>query len=155
MTPEARDPRVDPVADWPPAALRPERLYAWYFLAQAAVGMGLWVAFAGSSTARGWFDLVPSHRAVTQAFFLADLLVGVLGSILSAWALETRASWTLPIVAFTAGGMVYPTLYLVAWVALTGTAAGRTCLTIMIPPSTITCWITYQTFRTRRTATTR
>jgi hypothetical protein len=153
MTSGANDRRLDAAgADWPPPLFRPERLYAWYFGVQAVVGIGLWVAFAGSTTVRSWFDLVPSNHAVTDAFFLADLLVGVLGSGLSAWALETGATWTLPIVAFTAGGMVYPTLYLVAWVAITGTHAGRTCLVIMIPPSTITCWITYQLYRTSRAA---
>ena len=81
-----------------------------------------------------------------DAFVFADVLVVVVGSLLSAWALRSRAPWTVAVAAFTAGGIVYPTLYLVGWVSFTG--AGALCLAIMIPPSILTCWIAYQTYRT-------
>ncbi len=128
--------------------MRPERIYAAYLAAEAIVGVLLWVAFAASTTVRGWFDLMPAHHAVTDAFVLADLLVAVVGSALSAWGVDARKSWAVPMVAFTAGAMVYPTLYLVAWVSFAGT--GTACLAIMVPPAILTCWIAYQTWRTSR-----
>lgn len=129
-------------------ALRPERIAAGYFLAQAIVGIGLWVAVATSGSVHDWIDLLPSHPPVTDAFFVADLVVGVVGSTLSAIALWRRSPWALPVVAFTTGGIVYPTLYLVAYVAWAG--EGRNVLSIMVPPSTLSCWFTYQTYRAGR-----
>ncbi len=126
----------------------PEPVYVWYFVAQAAVGVALWVALAVSPTVRSWFELRPDTHAVMDAFVFADVLVVVVGSLLSAWALRTRAPWTVPMVAFTAGGVVYPTLYLVGWVSFTG--SGALCLAIMVPPATLTTWIAYQTYRTTR-----
>jgi len=127
---------------------RPERIYAAYLAAQAVVGLLLWVAYAASGTVRGWFELLAGHRPVTDSFVLADLLVAVVASALSAWGVDRNRSWAVPAVAFTAGAMVYPTFYLVAWVSFTGT--GRAALTIMLAPATLTCWIAYQTWRTNR-----
>lgn len=141
-----------PTAELPhgsaPDRWTPDRVYAGYFVAQAAVGVALWVALATSPRVADWIDLLPSHPSVTDSFFLADLFVGVLGSALSAVALGRGARWAFPVVAFTAGGMVYPTIYLMNYLALTG--VGRNVLAIMIPPSTLTCWITFQLFRAAR-----
>ena|GEM_PF-2645159 len=136
----------DRVASPDRAAERAEPIYVWYFVVQAVVGVGLWVALAGSDTIRSWFELRPGTPAVMDAFVFADVIIVVVGSLLSAWALHTGASWAVPVVAFTAGGVVYPTLYLAGWVSFTGT--GALCLAVMLPPSTLTCWIAYQTYRT-------
>jgi hypothetical protein len=128
--------------------VRAARIYAAYLAAQAVVGVLLWVAYVASPTVRGWFELLPSHRPVTDAFALADLLVAVLASACSAWAVDREAAWAVPAVAFTAGAMVYPTFYLIAWVSYAGT--GRAALTIMLAPATLTCWIAYQTWRSQR-----
>lgn len=128
--------------------MRPEHIYAAYLAAQAVVGALLWIAFGSSSTFRGWFDLMPAHHAVTDAFVLADLLVAVVGSALSAWGVGAGRSWAVPAVAFTAGAMVYPTFYLLAWVSFAET--GRSALTIMLVPAMVTCWIAYQTWRSSR-----
>ena len=130
-----------------PAPPPAEPIFVWYFVAQAAVGIGLWVVLASSDRVRSWFELMPAHHEVMNAFVFADVAVVVVGSLLSAWALRSQASWAVPSVAFTAGGIVYPTLYLVGWVSFTG--VGTLCLAIMLPPSTLTCWIAYQTFRSR------
>ena len=112
------------------------------------MGVLLWVAYAASATFRGWFELLEGHGAVTESFVLADLLVAVVASACSAWGVDRQRSWAVPATAFTAGAMVYPTFYLVAWASLTGT--GRAALNIMLPPATLTCWIAYQTWRAHR-----
>ena len=123
-----------------------EPVYIGYFVAQAVVGVVLWAGLAASPTVRSWFELRPDTHAVMDAFVFADVLVVVVGSLLSVWGLRTAAPWAVPVVAFTAGGVVYPTLYLVGWVSFAG--SGSLCLAIMVPPATLTCWIAYQTYRT-------
>jgi hypothetical protein len=125
-----------------------ERIYAAYLAVQAVVGVLLWIGYASSRTVRGWFELLPSHPAVTDAFVLADLLVAVAGSAFSAWGVDRRRSWAVPVVAFTAGAMAYPTFYLIAWVSFAGT--GNACLAIMVPPTVLTAWIAYRTWRMDR-----
>jgi hypothetical protein len=125
--------------------LRTERIFAGYFLLQAVTGIVFWVLLDNVHSVRKVFELAPANHEVTNAFFLADLLVGVVGSFLTAYALDRNARWALPIAAFTTGGIVYPTLYLVLWVSHTQVGGG--CLAIMIPPSTLSTWITYQTWR--------
>jgi hypothetical protein len=121
------------------------RVFAGYMGLQALVGVLFWTALVASPRIRSVFDLMPSHHEVTDAFFLADLLVGVVGSILGAWGLWTAARWTVPVLAFTTGGIVYPTLFLVCWVAMAGT--GEACLAIMLPPSVLSTWVTWRTWR--------
>jgi hypothetical protein len=121
-----------------------QRVFAGYMALQALVGVLFWTALAASPRIRSVFDLMPSHHEVTDAFFLADLLVGVVGSALGAWGLWTAARWTVPVLAFTTGGIVYPTLFLVCWVALAGT--GEATLAIMLPPSVLSSWVTWRTW---------
>ena len=122
-----------------------ERLYAGYLVVQAACGIVLWILWAGVPTVRSWFELAADRHAVMDAFVFADLIVAVLGSVLSAWSIHGRKSWAVPMVAFTAGAMLYPTLYLVGWVSFKGT--GALCLAIMVPSTTLTCWVAYQTWK--------
>ncbi len=128
--------------------LRPERLYAGFLVAQAACGVALWILFATSTTVRSWFELMPQYHRVMDAFVFADILVVVVGSLASAYAIDRRATWAVPVVAFTAGGVVYPTLYLLGWVSFAGT--GAACLGIMVPTAVLTCWVTYQTWKLSR-----
>jgi hypothetical protein len=123
------------------------QLSAAYFVLQAIVGIALWVGYAGSPTLRSWFGLLAAKRAVTEAFAYPDLGVIVVGSLLSAWALASRARRAVPLTAFTAGAVLYPTLFLVGWVAMTRGATGSATLAIMIPPSVLTSWIAYLTWR--------
>ena len=122
-----------------------QRLVSGYFTAQGIVGIAFWIAM-GSPTFRSWIELVPSHRPVTDAFVAADFLVGVLGSFATAWAVERQHRLAGPAAAFTLGGILYPTLYLVNFVAATG--RGTVPLAIMIVPSVLTSWATYLTIRT-------
>jgi hypothetical protein len=133
------------VADAP---IRPERVYAGYLILQAVTGVALWVTWATSSTVRGWFELMPERHAVMDAFVFADLGLAVVGSALAAWAVGWGKSWAVPVVAFTAGTVMYPTLYLIDWVAMTG--SGSLCLAVMVPAATLTSWIAYEVWRAAR-----
>ena len=124
--------------------MRAERIYAGYLAAQAVMGVVFWVTLLNVSEARSWLELMPERREVTDAFILADALV-IVGSTASAWAVATSKRWAVPVVAFTAGGVVYPTLFLVCWVAFTG--VGAATLAVMVAPSTLTCWVGYQIWR--------
>lgn len=125
-----------------------DRVFAGYFALQAVAGTLFWVALLGSPRIRSVFDLMPSHHEVTDAFFLADVMVGVAGSALGAWGLRSGARWSIPVVAFTTGGIVYPTLFLVVWVALAGTGAAT--LAIMLPPSVLSTYATWRTWHSHR-----
>jgi hypothetical protein len=121
-----------------------ERVFAGYMVLQATVGLLFWTALAVSPPIRSAFDLMPEHHEVTNAFFLADLIVGVGGSAFGAWALWSGARWAAPVLAFTTGGIVYPTLFLVCWVAIADT--GGACLAIMVPPSVLSTYVTWRTW---------
>ena len=92
-----------------------------------------------SPTVRSWFELTPDRRAVTDGFFVADMVI-VGASIASAWAIRARRPWAVVAVAFTTGLILYPTAYLVAWVATTD-GPGVAGLWIMIPPALINPWV--------------
>jgi hypothetical protein len=138
--------RRDPSDSRPTTAI--DRIYAAYFVVQAAVGIALWVGYASSSALRSWAGLVPGHAAVTTAFAYPDLGVIVVGSLLSAWAIHGGRASAVPFTAFTAGAVLYPTLYLMGWVALTHDR-GTGTLAMMLPPALLTSWISYQVFATR------
>lgn len=121
------------------------RVFAAYLVVQAVVGLGFWVGLAVSEEVRELFELVPDIRSVTSAWLLADLVVGVLGSALGAYALWTDRRWALPVIAFTTGGIVYPTVMLVSWVLMEDT--GLATLTIMVPPSVISLYVTWWVWR--------
>jgi hypothetical protein len=123
------------------------RISAGYLGAQAILGIVLWVGLAASSTARSWFELVPGRRAVTDGFRFADLGLIVIGSALGAWALASNRPWATPAVWFTAGAVMYPTVFLIGWVSFTR-GVGVVGLAVMVPVSTFTCWVAYQTWRT-------
>ena len=121
------------------------RVFAVYLVVQAVVGLAFWVGLAASEDIRELFELAPERRSVTSAWLLADLLVGVLGSAVGAYALWRDRSWTLPVIAFTTGGIVYPTVMLVSWVLMEDT--GGATLAIMVPPSVISLYVTWWAWR--------
>jgi len=124
-----------------------ERVLAGYLALQAVAGIAFWVILGAVPAAREWLELMPEERQVTDAFLFADAIV-VLTSAASAWAVAARRTWAVPAVAFTAGGLVYPTLFLVCWVAFTGD--GAMTLAVMVAPSSLTCWATWQLWRAAR-----
>ena len=124
-----------------------KRVYVGYLAAQTVLGIGWWIALSTSTTVRSSFELMADHRAVMDAFVFADVAVVVLGSALSAWAIAREVAWAVPAVAFTAGGIVYPTLYLFGWVSFT--TVGSPLLAAMIAVSTLTCWVAFQLWRNR------
>ena len=121
------------------------RVFAAYLVVQAVVGLAFWVGLAVSDEVRELFELVPEIPSVTDAWLFSDLVVGVLGSALGAYALWVDARWALPVVAFTTGGIVYPTVMLVTWVLTEDT--GLATLAIMVPPSVISLYVTWWTWR--------
>jgi len=129
------------------AAVNVRRGVAWYLVAQAAVGLALWAAAAASDTVHGWFALVEDRPEVTAAFFFADLVI-VAGSLAGAYALRADREWALPVVAFTAGAVVYPTTYLLGWSVLTD-GGGSAALAVMLAPATLSCWVTWLVWRAR------
>lgn len=116
-------------------ALPGTALYTGYLVAQAIVGIVLWILWGTSTTVRSWFELVDDVPAAMDAFVFADLLVGVAGSALGAVGVWRGARWAAPVVTFVAGGLVYSTLYLIAWVSFAET--GALTLAIMVPPAII------------------
>jgi hypothetical protein len=116
-----------------------------YFVAQAAVGVLLWIGYASSPQMRSWFGLA-ARPAVTAAFAWPDLAVIVVASLASAATIASRSRWAIPLTALTAGAVLYPTVYLVGWVVTT-TGSGGWTLLIMIPPAVLTCWFAYRLMR--------
>jgi len=125
-----------------------QRVYAGYLALQAVLGIGWWVLLATSTTVRSGFELMPERHAVMDAFVFADIAVVVVGSAVGAWAITRGSAWAVPIVWFTAGGIVYPTLYLLGWVSFTG--VGSPLLAAMVAVSTLTLWVAFQVWRTSR-----
>jgi hypothetical protein len=134
--------------DGPTGAARHDRLAAGYFAAQAGVGVLLWLAVAASGTVRGWVELVPERHAVVNAFVLPDLGLVVVASLATARALATGRPSAVPLAALTAGAVLYPTLYLLSFVAVTG-GTGVVALAIMVPPAVLTCSIAWHLARRR------
>lgn len=124
------------------------QVFSGFLLAQAAVGIGLWVLMLAVPDVRAGFELDDTQPAVMDAFVFADLFVIVLGSVAGARLIWRASPAAVPVVAFLAGAIVYPTLFLVGWVAFVGT--GSLCLAIMVPPSILTCWVAWQTWRALR-----
>ncbi|HEY4377184.1 MAG TPA: hypothetical protein VGM93_08490, partial [Acidimicrobiales bacterium] len=85
------------------------------------------------------------QHAVTNSYLFADVVIGIVGSALAAVAIRRNVRTDVPLAMFTAGGMVYATLYLVGWVAFT--SKGGALLALMIPPSTLSTWVAYQVWR--------
>ena len=78
--------------------------------------MAWWIGLQMSTAFRGWFELDPGHERVLDAFLVADLVVFVGGSLVTAVALARRSASAGLAAAVTAGGAAYATLYLAAWV---------------------------------------
>lgn len=126
----------------------PRRVYAGYFALQAVAGTGFWIVLALSPTVREVMEMWPAEHAVTDSFLLADIALGIVGSAVVATGLWRGARWAGPWSLFVAGGLVYATLYLVAWVGATGEGAGL--LALMVVPSTLSTWSAWQATRLGR-----
>ena len=124
-----------------------ERVFAVYFVVQAVVGVAFWIVLESSPTVRSLIDIAPDRHVVMDAWIFADGVI-VVASLASAWALERQTTWVVPVVAFTAGCVVYPTVFLVGWVAFTEVGAGS--LLTMVPPSIITSWMAFHVWGARR-----
>lgn len=121
------------------------RTYGGYFVVQAVVGIGFWVALATSAAVRAGFELLDVEHAVTDSFLFADIAVGIIGSLVAAGAILAGRRWAPVVAAFAAGGLTYATLYILAWVSFTG--HGGVMLGIMVPPATLSCFVAHQVWR--------
>jgi hypothetical protein len=119
-----------------------------YFALQAAFGVLLWVGADLSDVVRSWLELVPERPQVTDAFLPADVVV-IASSVLAAWALWRGRPWAMVPVWFTVGGIVYPTVYLIAWVATTDDT-GEVALAMMLLASVLCCGAALLAGRSRR-----
>jgi len=141
--------RSDPVVLSPLDALGGARaVYAGYLALQAVGGVVLWLLIDGSSFVRSGFEIVPARHNVTNAFFLADVVV-IATSAASAWGLRAAKPWALAAAAFTAGGVVYPTAYLVQWAASNDGGAAP-ALVVMLVVSALTLWVLQGAWRLER-----
>lgn len=127
------------------AAPSTERVAAAWFALQAVLGVVLWIGIGTSDVVREAFDLVPARAAVTDAFFLADMVV-VATSAVAAWALVRRRRWALVAVGATVGGVVYPTAYLLSWVRAND-GDNAVALAVMLMTSVLSCWAAYLAWR--------
>ena len=120
-----------------------QRVFAGYMALQALVGVLFWTALGRLAphpvgvrphalAPRGHRRVLPGRPAGRG---------GRLG-LRRPGASGPAARWTVPVLAFTTGGIVYPTLFLVCWVALAGT--GEATLAIMLPPSVLSSWVTWR-----------
>lgn len=125
-----------------------ERVFVGYLAAQAVLGVAWWVLLSASPTVRAWFELMPGNPEVMDAWVFADIGVVVVGSGFAAFGLATGRRWTTAVLWFTAGAIVYPTIYLLGW--LTFTSEGGLLLGAMIVVSFFTTWIAWQVGRARR-----
>jgi hypothetical protein len=124
-----------------------ERVFAGYYLLQAVVGVAFWIAIESVPAVRTLVDIAPDRHVIMDAWIFADGVI-VLASLASAWAVERQTSWVVPIAAFTAGCVVYPTVFLIGWVAFTEVGAGS--LITMVPPSILSCWVAFHLWSVRR-----
>jgi hypothetical protein len=115
------------------------RLFAGYLVVQAAAGVVWWAALLASPTLRSWFELAPGRPEVMDAFLVPDALVVMAGSLLAARAVATGSRRSGAAVAFTLGGLAYATLFILGWLAATGT--GAPLLAVMVPPTVFTAWV--------------
>lgn len=118
------------------------RTYAGYFFVQAIAGAGFWLMLWTRSGVRGGFEMLESERAVTTSFLLADLVLGIVGSVVVAIAVLAGRRWSGALALFVAGGIVYATLYILFWLAATG--HGPMMLGIMAPTALMSTYVAIQ-----------
>jgi len=130
----------------PTAPLRPvELICAGYFGVQVIGGAALWTATAAIPAVRSGMELLRDQPQVTDAFFLPDVAVTIVGSLLTAIGILRRARWRVPAAAFTFGCVLYPTVLLAGWVPQHGTGTGA--LGVMLPTALLCGWCAVQVWR--------
>ena len=118
------------------------RTYGGYFLVQAVTGAAFWVLLWLRTEDRGGFEMLGAERAVTNSFLLADLVLGIVGSLVVAVGVLAGRRWAPGAALFVAGGIVYATLYILFWVAATGGAPAM--LAVMVPPALLSTYVSVQ-----------
>jgi len=121
------------------------RTYGGYFLVQAITGAAFWILLWLRTEDRGGFEMLLSERAVINSFLLADLVLGIVGSLVAAAGILARRRWAPAAAMFVAGGIVYATVYIPFWVGATGQAPAM--LAVMVPPALLSAFVALQVAR--------
>jgi hypothetical protein len=124
------------------------RTYGGYFLIQAITGAAFWILLWLRTEERGGFEMLGAERAVTNSFLLADLVLGIVGSLVAAGGILAGRRWAPAVAMFVAGGIVYATVYILFWVGATGQAPAM--LAVMVPPALLSTFVAVQVARTGR-----
>lgn len=115
------------------------RIWGVYLVCQGLAGAAWWGCLVGMPLTRDCFKPPGAPDWAILAFWLADLLLFVVGSLLSAVFVFRGSALARPVLWFTAGGVSYASLYCVGLSLLTGTVWLASAA--MLPAMAITLWI--------------
>lgn len=105
-----------------PSSFSQTRLGGFYFAFQAGAISLWWILLWRFPELRRLFLPATSPEHDLLAFWLPDLALGALGSLLAAVLFFTRAPWLIPLVWTVTGAMLYAALYCFTWSFLTDSA---------------------------------
>jgi hypothetical protein len=94
-----------------------------YLALQSAACAAWWVGLAFSPGFRAHFVVPGQADETLLVFWLPDLVVWILGSLVAAYATAVRARWAPVALGVAAGGVLYPTLHAGAVLWMTGSGA--------------------------------
>ena len=143
-TPGSETPKASPAGSAAVARLE-QQVCAGYLVVQTVGGIVQWAAVYAWATWRKGYELVPEHPEVTDGFLVPDILL-IVASALAAWGVWRARSWAVPATAVVAGLVIYPTVYLVAWV-LGHQGRGGIALAVMVPTAMCAVAVAARTWR--------
>jgi hypothetical protein len=91
-------------------------LAALYFGGHALVDLAWWAIVLSVGSIRGLFELDPTRHEVLNGFFLPDMVLLSIVSLIAAVALLRQWRGAIVMAAVTTGGNAYAALYLAGWV---------------------------------------
>jgi hypothetical protein len=115
------------------------RICAGYLLLQGLAGGVWWICLLCIPASRAYFKPTGAGDWTILSFWFPDLLLFVVGSIVTAWLLFRGSGLGRPALWFTAGAVSYAALYCVGLSLLTRSAwlgSGA-----MLPTMCLTLWI--------------
>ena len=108
-----------------------------YLLAQGVGGIFWWCLLFQMPESRPLFLSDTFSDRVLLGFWLPDFLIFITGSLLTAYGVNKKRSWALPVVYFLTGGISYVSLYCLALSLSThggwpGTLIMLSCMSVML-----------------------
>jgi hypothetical protein len=116
-----------------------KQLAVGYLWAQAAIVGSWWLVLWLWPAARAPFVVGDWPEPTLLAFWLADMLVLVLGSAVAASGFRRQQPWTRPLLWGVAGAVVYATLFCVGSNLVTGRGLLGTALMLPCCAGTLLC----------------